>query len=244
MRGTDLSSFLKNDLLFYQKKNGFRFGTDTFLLSSFVKLHHGERVIDLGTGCGIIPILLAKKYENAHFVGVDVVEESIQLSRENAKLNGVDDRFQAVLLNVKDVDKHFKPESFDVVITNPPFIEVERGKLNPKNEKAIAKHEILAKLKDFIRAANYLLKFRGRFYMICHTSRFTDTIHFCRNFNIEPKLLQFIHPRKGESASLFLLEARKGGGKGLEVLFPMVLFKNGNYSDELKERYENFFNDK
>ncbi len=244
VRGIDLSSFLKKDLLFYQKEDGFRFGTDTFLLSSFVKLHPNERVIDLGTGCGVIPILLAKKYRDVQFTGIDVLEENVRISRKNAELNGVSDRFRVELLNVKHVSRKFKSESFDVVITNPPFIEVERGKINPKNEKAIAKHEILAKLEDFIKAAGYLLRFRGRFYMVCHVSRFIDTVCYCRDNNLEPKLIQFVHPRKGESASLFLVEARKGSGKGIEITFPITLFEGNEFSKELKEKYDHFFEDK
>ncbi len=242
MKGFDLSSFLRKDILFIQSRKGFRFGTDSFLLADFVKLNRGESAIDLGTGCGVIPVLLIKKYPDVRFIGIDVVEENVEISNRNARINGVEGRFRAELLNVRNVKGRFEPESFDVVITNPPFIEVDRGKVNVESEKAVAKHEILAKLEDFIGAASYLLRFRGRFYMVCHVSRFIDTVTLLRKFRIEPKTLQFIHPRRDERASLFLIEGRKGGGKGIEVLFPLVLYENGEYTQELKRRYETFFN--
>ena len=122
----DISTFLNKQTRFIQRKDGFRFGTDTFLLVDFVKLKGSEKIIDLGTGCGVIPVLLLKKYSKVNAYAIDVLEENIEISEKNAEINGVSERFSALHLNVKEVKKIFKSGEFDVVITNPPFIEAGR----------------------------------------------------------------------------------------------------------------------
>ncbi len=242
----DLSSFLNEKTFFYQRKDGFRFGTDTFLLADFVRVKGKEKLIDLGTGCGIIPILLLKKYPELEAVGLDILEENIRLSLENAKINGVDSRFRAVRANVKDVKKFFKPQSFDVAVSNPPFIEANRGDVSSKYYRAIARQEITATLEDFIAAARYLIKNRGRFYLLLPVHRFVDSIHLLRKYRLEPKRLRFIHPEKGKNANLFLLESIKSGGKGLEVEFPLVIYKNSTnrtYTEEVEKKYKEFLSE-
>ncbi|SNR71863.1 tRNA1(Val) (adenine(37)-N6)-methyltransferase [Desulfurobacterium atlanticum] len=241
----DKSTFLKEDIVIYQKKKGFRFGTDTFLLADFVKCHSGEKFIDLGTGSGIIPVLLLKRFQSLVGVALDVLPECVELSRLNAEVNGVSEKLKVICLNVKDVKKTFKPETFDVAITNPPFKECFRGFINPDNMKAIARHEIEGTLKDFIDAAAYLLRCKGRFYMVCPVERFADALCFCRQNFLEPKTVRFVQPFPDENANLFLLEARKRGGKGLKVLPPLVIYRNREsrvYTDEMVEKYRNFFN--
>lgn len=240
----DKSTFLREDIVIYQKKNGFRFGTDTFLLADFVKCHSGEKFIDLGTGSGIIPVLLLKKYRTVFGVAIDVLEECVELARLNARENKVIERLELVCLNVKDVKKFFKPEKFDVVVTNPPFKEYFRGFINPDNAKAVAKHEIEGTLKDFIEAAAFLLRCKGRFYMVCPVERFADALCFCRQNFLEPKTVRFIQPFPGDEANLFLLEARKRGGKGLKVLPPLIIYRDKGsriYTEELMDKYRNFF---
>ncbi|WP_456464959.1 tRNA1(Val) (adenine(37)-N6)-methyltransferase [Desulfurobacterium sp.] len=245
--GLDRTTFLKESLVIYQKRRGFRFGTDTFLLADFVRCHPGERFIDLGTGSGVIPLLLLEKYEDITGAAVDVVKEYVELTKLNAEVNGFTNKLDVFCLNVKDVRSCFPAERFDVVVTNPPFKEVRRGLINPDNYKAIARHEIEGTLKDFIEAAAYLLKWKGRFYLVCPVERFVDTIFFCRSKNLEPKRIRFIQPSREEKANLFLLEARKGGGKGMEVLPPLLIYedkKNRIYTSEMKKKYEAFFESK
>jgi len=240
----DKSTFLKNDLIVYQRKNGFRFGTDTFLLADFVNCYSGERFADLGTGSGIIPVLLLKKYLSITGVAVDVLKECIDIAALNGKENGISERLRFFCLNVKDVKKEFKSESFDFVVTNPPFKECFRGFVNPDNAKAIARHEIEGTLKDFIDAASYLLRCKGRFYMVCPVERFADALCFCRQNFLEPKRVRFIQPFPEAGANLFLLEARKRAGKGLKVLPPLIIYKDKVskvYTEEMIEKYKNFF---
>lgn len=243
MDRVDLSTFLSDRCRFYQFKEGFRFGTDTFLLTDFVRVKGRERLIDLGTGCGVIPILLLLKYPKLTAVGVDVLPENIELSLKNAEINGVLDRFCAVTLNVKDVKSRFKPSSFDVVVSNPPFIEVGTGDVPEGKLKAYARQEISATLSDFVDAARYLLKNRGRFYLLLPVHRFVDAVYLLRDRKLEPKRLRFIYPCPGKSANLFLLEAVKGGGKGITVESPLVVYKDCSsrvYTEEVEEKYANF----
>ena len=239
----DLSTFLNEKCRFYQFKKGFRFGTDTFLLTDFVKLKGSEKIVDLGTGCGVIPILLLLKYKKASAVGIDVAAENVKIAKENAKINRVEDRFKVLELNVKDVKKAFRPQSFDVAVTNPPFIEFGKGSVSKDNLRALARQEITAKLEDFISAAEYLLKNKGRFYLLLPVHRFTDAIFIMRKKKLEPKRLRFLYPCFGREANLFLLEGVKGGGKGIVVEPPLVIYKdckNREYTEEVAAKYEGF----
>jgi tRNA1(Val) A37 N6-methylase TrmN6 len=239
----DLSSFLSERCLFYQLKDGFRFGTDTFLLTSFVRIKGKEKLIDLGTGCGVIPILLLMKYPGIRAWGLDVLEESVELSKKNAQLNKVSDRFTPVRANVKEVFSLFKPGEFDVVVSNPPFIEKGKGEPSASYYRAVARQELTATLEDFIRGASYLLKNRGRFYLLLPTIRFTDAMVLLRKYSLEPKRLRFIYSYPGDCAKLFLLDSMKGGGKALEVEPPLVVYRekgSKEYTREVNELYSNF----
>jgi len=242
-RNWDISTFLNEKTRFYQIKDGFRFGTDTFLLADFVRVKGKEKLIDLGTGCGVIPILLLLKYPDLTAVGLDVLKENVLLAEKNAEINEVSGRFKAVHLNVKDVKSAFRSGEFDIVVSNPPFIEVGRGNVSKGNHRAVARQEILATLEDFIKAASYLLKNRGRFYLLLPTARFVDGICLCRRYALEPKKLRFIYPEKDEEANLFLLECIKGGGKGISVLPPLIVYENAKkreYTEEVKKKYSCF----
>ena len=242
----DLSSFLNERCRFYQRRDGFRFGTDTFLLTAFVseRLKGKEKLIDLGTGCGVIPVLLLLKHPELTAVGLDVLEENAYLAEKNAELNGVSQRFMAVRGNVKEVRRLFRPESFQVVVSNPPFIEVERGEVSSKSyHRAVARQELTAKLEDFVKAARFLLKPKGKFFLLLPTVRFTDALTLLRENRLEPKRLRFVYPYPEGKANLFLLEAIKGGGKGVEVEPPLTVYaKKGEatYTEEVRELYEKF----
>ena len=240
----DLSSFLNERTWFYQKKKGFRFGTDTFLLADFVHLKGNEYIVDLGTGCGVIPILLLKKYESLRALAVDVLPENVELALENACLNGVEDRIEVRLLNVKDVRKEVKGGIFDVVVSNPPFIENGAGNVCSNYHRAVARQELEAQLEDFVSAAAFLLKNKGRFYVLLPVQRFVDVLCLMRKYKIEPKRVRFIQPDKESSANLFLLEGRKGSGKGIVIEPPLVVYcdsKKRVYTKEVEGKYGGFF---
>ncbi len=242
-REVDLSTFLNERCRFYQFKEGFRFGTDTFLLTDFLRLKGREKLIDLGTGCGVIPILLLLKHPELTAVGVDVLEENVEIALKNAEINGVSERFKAVKLNVKDVKERFKPASFDVVVSNPPFIELGKGNVSENRLRAYARQEIAANLEDFIEAARYLLKNRGKFYLLLPVHRFVDAVSLLREKGLEPKRLRFIYPCPGREANLFLLESVKGGGKGISVEPPLTVYRDCHtreYTEEVNEKYSSF----
>lgn len=242
-KGWDLCDFLNRSTRFYQKRNGFRFGTDTFLLADFVKIKGGEYVADLGCGCGVIGILLLKKYKNIKVLALDVLEENVALTLENAKLNGVEDRIEVVYANVRDVKEILKGGSFDVVVTNPPFIEKGRGDVSLNFHRAVARQEILGGLEDFVEGGSFLLKNRGRFYMVLPVGRLWGGSLAMKMANIEPKRLRFIHPDFKSPANLFLVEGIKGGREGLEVEPPLVVYedvKKRVYTEEVDKKYKEF----
>ncbi|WP_456456090.1 tRNA1(Val) (adenine(37)-N6)-methyltransferase [Thermovibrio sp.] len=239
----DLSTFLNNKVKFYQLKEGFRFGTDTFLLTTFVKVKGRQKLIDLGTGCGVIPILLLLKHRDLQGAGIDIVKENVETARLNAELNKVSDRFKVFHLDVKRVKELFKAQEFDIVVSNPPFIEKGRGSLAKGDYRQTARQETTATLEDFIKAAKYLLKNKGRFYLLLPTSRFVDAVSLLREKGLEPKRLRFIYPERNKRANLFLIESVKGGGKGIEVLPPLVVYENSKerkYTEEVEGLYNNF----
>jgi len=240
----DLSSFLNEKTWFYQKKGGFRFGTDTFLLTDFVRLKGSEYIADLGTGCGVIPILLLKKYKDVRALAIDVLAENVELTRENARLNGVEERLKVKLLNVKDIKKEVKGGVFDVVVSNPPFIEDGAGNVASNYHRAVARQELEARLEDFVSAAAYLLKNRGSFYVLLPVQRFVDVLCLMRKYRLEPKRVRFIQPDYESDANLFLMEGRKNSGKGLVVEPPLVVYcdsKKRIYTKEVEEKYGGFF---
>ncbi len=244
MMELDRSTFLDKKLTFYQAVNGFRFGTDSFLLADFARLKDGEKFVELGVGCGVITILLLKKYPNCSAVGIDVLEENVKISELNARENEVKDRLTLLRLNVKDVKSYLPPSQFDAVITNPPFIKNSGGLQSPNKLKAVARHEIEASFKDFVEAAGYLLKPKGRLYLLFPTFRLTDALCECRFKGIEPKEIAFIHPSLEEEPHLFLLKAVKGAKGGLRVRKPVVVYISETvrkYTDEMEERYKRFF---
>ncbi|MEO2083372.1 MAG: methyltransferase, partial [Desulfurobacteriaceae bacterium] len=168
---------------------------------------------------------------------------NVLLAEKNAEINGVSDRFKAVHLNVKDVKSAFYPGEFDIAVSNPPFIEVGRGTVSRGSHRAVARQELLATLEDFIKAASYLLKNRGRFYLLLPTVRFVDGICLCRRYALEPKRLRFIYPQADREANLFLLECLKGGGKGIIIEPPLVVYRDSRqrvYTDEVERKYETF----
>ena len=241
-----LTNFLNGKVRFYQKSDGFRFGTDSFLLADFASLKGSEIFADLGTGCGVIAILLLKKYPKAKGIGIDIVKENSKIAVKNAKLNGVSERFLSINANVREIFSFLKPERVEVVVMNPPFIEVDKGKISKVPERAIARQEITATLEDFIKASRYLLKNKGRLFVLLPLQRFVDFVVLSRSYSIEPKRLRFVYPSFGKNANLFLAEAVKNGGKGLTVEPPLVVYQDPYkkiYTEEVALKYERFLQD-
>ena len=176
-----------------QKEQGFCFGMDAVLLAGFAKVKPGENVLDMGTGNGIIPVLLAGKTKGKHFTGLEIQAETAEMARRSVAHNHLEDRISIVTGDIKEAAERFKPAFFDVIITNPPYMLADHGLRNPDDSKAIARHEVLCTLDDILRESMRLLQDKGRFYMIHRPFRLTEILTKMHEYKIEPKRIQFIH---------------------------------------------------
>ncbi|HSB07625.1 MAG TPA: methyltransferase [Thermodesulfobacteriota bacterium] len=218
-----LDHFFDGTLPILQKKRGYRFSIDTILLSQFIRLRNNEKAIDLGTGCGILCLLLSKTTKAKSFVGIEIQKSLAELARKNVILNCLEDRISIFHQNFKKSKEIFPPGSFDVVFSNPPYRKNLTGRINPSQEKAIARHEIKGTLDELVQVAAHLLPTKGRCYLIYSASRAIDLLVALRDHNLEPKKLQFVHPRKAEDATLIQVESVKGGGMELKIVEPLFL---------------------
>jgi len=218
-----LDLFLDGRLQIIQKKKGYRFSVDTFLLSQFVRIRKNERVIDLGTGCGILPLLLSQNAKANSFVGVEIQRGLVECAEKNVILNHLEDRVSILKQDFRELKTIFPQGSFDVVLSNPPYREYQTGRINPSMDKAIARHEIKGKLEDLISIASYLLPPKGRCYLIFPALRTVDLFVALRKGNLEPKRIQFVHPRMGEEAKFILVESFKASGVELKIMSPLIL---------------------
>ncbi len=218
-----LDSFFDGKLQVIQKKKGYRFSIDAVLLSRFVKIHKDERVIDLGTGCGILSLLLSQTTKARSFVGVEIQRGLAECAKKNVLLNHLEDRMSILQQDLRELGKTFAPGSFDVVLSNPPYRKYRSGRINPSEEKAIARHEMRGTLEDLISVTSYLLPAKGRCYFIFPAMRTVDLLMALRSRKLEPKRLQFVHPRMGEDAKFVLAESVKTSGVELKVTGPLIL---------------------
>jgi tRNA1Val (adenine37-N6)-methyltransferase len=218
-----LDTFFNEKLQIIQKKKGYRFSIDAVLLSQFIKIRKNERVIDLGTGCGILPLLLSHTTKAHSFVGVEIQKGLAECAKKNVVLNHLEDRISILKQDFKELRGIFPPGSFDVVLSNPPYRKYRTGRINPSMEKAIARHEIRGALEDLISIASYLLPPKGRCYLIFPTLRTVDLLVALRSGKLEPKRLQFVHPRIGEEAKFILTESIKASGAELKLMEPLIL---------------------
>lgn len=218
-----IDTFFNGTLQILQKKKGYRFSIDAVLLSQFIKMHKNEKAIDLGTGCGIVPLLLSQTTKAQSFVGVEIQKGLAECAQKNVSLNHLEDRISILHQDLRELKTIYPPGSFDVVFSNPPYRKTRTGRLNPSMERAIARHEIEGRLEDLISIASYLLPHKGRCYLIFPASRTVDLLVSLRNQKLEPKRLQFIHPRIDEGAKFTLVESIQSSGVELKILDPLIL---------------------
>jgi tRNA1Val (adenine37-N6)-methyltransferase len=221
-----LDTFLNGKLQILQKKKGYRFSLDAILLSQFVRIRKNERVIDLGTGCGILPLLLSYGTKAHSFVGIEIQKGLAECARKNVVLNHLDGRISILRQDFRKLKGTFPPSSFDVVLSNPPYRSYRSGRINPSVEKAVARHEIKGTLEDLIAVASYLLPTKGRCYLIFPALRTADLFVALREGKLEPKRLQFVHPRIEEEAKFILTESVKTSGVELKIMNPLILHES------------------
>lgn len=226
-----LEPFFNGKLQIIQKKKGYRFSVDAILLSQFVRIRKNERVIDLGTGCGILPLLLSQNAKNHSFVGVEIQEGLVECAEKNVVLNHLEGRISILKQDFRELKRTFTPGSFDVVLSNPPYRGYKTGRINPSMQKAVARHEIKGKLEDLISVASYLLPPKGRCYLIFPALRTVDLFVALRNGKLEPKRIQFVHPRSGEEAKFILTESLKASGVELKIMRSLILEETSPSTD-------------
>lgn len=228
----------RNGYKIIQHPNKFCFGMDAVLLSGFAHVKLGEVVVDLGTGTGIIPILLEAKTKGKRFVGLEIQEESADMANRSVLYNELQERIQIVHGDIKEASTLFGKASFDVVTTNPPYMNDNHGIKNPDLPKAIARHEILCSLEDVIREASYLLKENGRFYMVHRPFRLVEIITFMTKYHIEPKRMKLVCPYENKEPNMVLIEGLKGGNSGIRIEPPLIVYKEPNvYTNEIYDIY-------
>ena len=228
-----------NGLKIIQNKNGFCFGIDRVLLSDFAKnMRKNSKVIDLGTGTGIINILLSGKTTAKELVGVEVQEEVADMAKRSVKLNGVEGKIEILNKNILDLKNIYNKGYFDVVVTNPPYKKINTGLINEENKKMISRHEITANLRDFIHISSYLLKDHGEFFMVHRPERLVDILWTMREEKIEPKKIKFVYPNENKKTNLVLIKGVKNGNSFLEFEDNLYVYnQNGNYTDEILKIY-------
>ena len=228
----------RNHLRIIQKTDGFCFGMDAVLLSGFAAVKPGERVLDLGTGTGIIPILLSAKTEGEHFTGLEIQEEIAGMAKRSVSMNGLEKKIEIVNGDIKEASRIFGAASFDVVTTNPPYMNDAHGLKNPTEVKAISRHEVLCTLEDVVREGAKVLKHGGRMYMVPRPHRLIEILNTMTKYRLEPKRMKLVHPFRDKEANMVLIEAVRGGGAWMKVEPPVIVYKEpGVYSEEIYDIY-------
>lgn len=222
-----------------QNVNGFCFGIDSVLLSDFAKnIKDDSIVLDLGTGTGIIPILLCGKTNLKEIIGVEIQEDVANMANRSSKLNNLEDRFKVLNANILNLDKYYEKNTFDVIITNPPYKKKNSGVINDDERKVISRHEITASLEDFIKVAKDLLKDKGEFYMVHRPDRLVDILSLLRKHKIEPKQIRFVFSNKEKPPKLVLIKAIKNANEFLKVDNNLYIYDDeGNYTNEILKIY-------
>lgn len=227
-----------NNIFVIQKKSGFRFGMDAVLLANFATIKKNDNILDLCSGTGIIPFIIAGKRKFNRIVGIEIQEEMVDMAKRTSIYNKLDEKIKFIVGDLKDIDLLKKLGKFDVITVNPPYKLKNSGIINENSKESIARHEILCDIDDVIKAANILLKDRGRFFMVHRPERIVDILTTMRKYKIEPKLIKMIQPNEEKSPNLLLIEGHKNGGQFLKWEKTLYVYdKLGNYTKELVNIY-------
>jgi len=223
-----------------QNNKWFKYGVDSVLLSDFAKkMKKNSKVLDIGTGTGIISILLSKKTNAKEIVGIEVQEDVANMAKRSVELNKLENKVKIINDNILNIEKYFLPEYFDYVVTNPPYQKENTGLKSENEKQLISRHEVLCNLEDIIKKSFKMLIDNGVFYMVHRPERLVDILYLMRKNRLEPKEIRFVHSKAGEKPSLVLIKGVKYSGEFLKVLEPLIIYKdNGEYTNELLKIYD------
>lgn len=222
-----------------QDRNGFCFGVDSVLLSDFAKeIKPYSTVVDIGTGTGIVGLLLCKKTKLAKIYGVEIQKEVAEMARRSVQLNGLENQFEILNCDIQQIFDFLPKNSIDAIVTNPPYKKVDTGVKNRDEKQMISRHEVKCTLEDVIEKSSQLLNDRGEFYMVHRAERLVDIMCLLRNYRLEPKNIRFVHPKPTEKPNLILVKAIKYAHPFLKIQEPLVVQEeNGEYTKEINEIY-------
>jgi len=221
-----------------QNKNSFKFGIDAVLLSDFAKeIHKNATIIDLGTGSGIIPILLSAKISVNKIIGIEIQEKMCDMAKRSILLNQLQDKIEIMQEDLKEITNKIKSNSIDTIVTNPPYQKVNTGLIRELEEINIARHEIKCTIEDICEISNKLLKDNGEIYMVHRPERLSDIIYSMKKNNMEPKKLRLVQPSANNKPNLILIKAVKNAKPFLHIQKPLIVYENGKYTDEILEIY-------
>lgn len=233
-----LDELQRNGYRIIQNPDKFCFGMDAVLLSGFVRVKKGDVLLDMGTGTGIIPILLEAKTECGHITGLEIQEESADMARRSVALNGLSEKIDIITGDIKEAGLIFPSASFDCITCNPPYMIGKHGLTNPEGPKAIARHELLCTLEDVVQNTAKLLKPGGRFFMVHRPFRLTEIMTTLSEYRLEPKRMRLVYPYVDKEPNMVLLEAVRGGKSRMTVEKPLIVYQSpGVYMPEIKEVY-------
>ena len=257
------------NLKIIQNEKGFCFGIDSVLISDFAKdIKNNSMGVDLGTGTGIISILLANKTKLSKIYGVEIQEDVADMASRSVQLNNLEDKIEIINIDIKsilnnskksekkelninnkkiegdswEINKKLKKESFDFIVTNPPYKKLETGRVNKSEYKYISRHEVTATLEDFLKTSKYLLRDKGSLYMVHRPDRLVDIIELMRIYKLEPKKIRFVHSLQDKEPTLVLIKAIKNARPFLKIEKPLIIYsKTGEYSGEIYKIYNKSF---
>ncbi len=222
-----------------QNEKGFRFGIDSVLLSDFAKnIKTGSNVVDIGTGSGIISLLLCKKTSLSKIYGIEIQKEVAEMAQRSVELNGLEEKMEVLNVNIKDVFDVLEKNKFDVVVTNPPYKKANTGLKSEETSNLISRHEVECTLEDIAKQSYLLLKDKGEFYMVHRAERLVDILCTLRKNKLEPKVIRFVHSKQNDKPNLILIKSVKNAKEFLKIEKPLIVYKDsGEYTDEILKIY-------
>ena len=234
MNSYTTDTFFNGKIRVTQDRTGYRFSIDAVLLAHFADPRSGDKVLDLGTGCGIIPLILAYRQPHISLYGVEVQTVLAELAVSNVRENQLENRITVFCTDMKLLRPAMTAGPVDLVVCNPPFRRRGSGRINPDAQRAVARQEITATLGDIIQTSHRMLRTAGRLVLIYTAERMTDILSQMRTDGIEPKFIRMIHSRQDTEAALILIEGVKGGRPDLKIAPPLIIYdKKNDYTDEV-----------